>query len=164
MKSEAFLSDDRRFRFWLLRVWDEAKPILCLIGVNPSTADEKDDDNTIRREMAFAERDGFGGILKLNLYAFRATEPAVMWKAQKAGVDIIGGPRNWCDALKGYAAHFGCTTVVAAWGGHGKKRGPDVAARWPGMKCFGVNGDGTPRHPLYLKGDTEIVTYGTVAA
>lgn len=157
MICDALLSEDRRFRFWLTRVWDELLPMLCLIGVNPSTADEKDDDNTIRREMAFAERDGFGGILKLNLYAFRATEPAAMWKAQKAGVDIIGGPRNWADALKGYVSQHNCTMVVAAWGRHGKKRGPDVAARWPAMMCFGLNADGTPKHPLYLPGDTPIV-------
>lgn len=157
MRSDAFLSSDRRFRFWLLRVWDETLPVMCFVGLNPSTANEKDDDPTIIREMGFAKRDGFGGILKLNLYAFRATEPAMMWKAQKAGIDVIGGVRNWSNALQGYAKQFGCTTVVAAWGGGGKKRGPDIAARWPDMKCFGMNADGTPKHPLYLKADTEIV-------
>lgn len=159
MITNAFLSEDRRFRFWLLRVWDHTLPVICFIGVNPSTADEKEDDPTIRREMEFAKREGFGGMLKLNLYAFRATEPAVMWKAQKAGVDIIGGVRNWGDTLQEYANKLGCTTVVAAWGRHGRKRGPQVARDWPGMKCFGKNGDGTPKHPLYLKADTKIVEY-----
>ena len=157
MKCDAFLSGDRRYRYWLLRVWNEALPVLCLIGVNPSTADEKDDDPTIRREVAFAKRDGFGGILKLNLYAYRATDPTAMWKAQKSGVDIIGGTRNWADQLKQYVSQHNCTMVVAAWGRHGAKRGPDVACRWPAMQCFGKNADGTPKHPLYLKADTEIV-------
>lgn len=157
MRTDALLSDDRRFRYWLIRVWDESLPMLCIIGLNPSTADEAQDDPTIRREITFAKRDGFGGILKLNLYAYRATEPKNMWRAQKAGTDIIGGQRNWVDALKGYVSQHNCTMVVAAWGRHGKKRGPDVAARWPAMMCFGVNADGTPKHPLYLKADTEIV-------
>ncbi len=159
MISTAFLSEDRRFRYWLLRVWDETLPCLCVIGLNPSTADETVDDPTIRREIAFSKRDGFGSLLKLNLYAYRATKPSDMWKAQKAGTDIIGGARNWCDAMKENAGRLGCTTVIAAWGLHGKKRGPDIAARWPGLKCFGKNDDGTPKHPLYLKGDTEIVEY-----
>lgn len=159
MRSEAFISEDRRFRFWLLRVWDEDLPVICFIGVNPSTADETANDPTIRREMEFAKREGFGGILKLNLYAYRETVPAKMWKAQKAGVDIIGGQRNWVKSLQGYFNDFGCTLVVAAWGAQGKKRGPDIAMRWKGMMCFGTNDDGTPKHPLYLKADTVIVKY-----
>jgi hypothetical protein len=157
MRTDALLSEDRRFRYWLIRVWDETKPLICFIGVNPSTADETTNDPTIRREIAFAKREGFGGILKLNLYAYRETVPAKMWKAQKAGVDIIGGQRNWCESLQGYVAQFGCSDVVAAWGSQGKKRGPDVMMRWKGLMCFGKNDDGTPKHPLYLKADTPIV-------
>jgi hypothetical protein len=157
MRSEAFLSEDRRFRYWLLRVWDESLPVLCFIGVNPSTADETKDDPTIRREIGFAKREGCGGILKLNLYAYRATKPADMWKAQKSGVDIIGGSQNWVDALKGYTNRFGCSKVVASWGRQGAKRGPDFVMRWPGMLCFGRNEDGTPKHTLYLKNDTQLV-------
>lgn len=156
MRTDALLSEDRRFRFWLLRVWDEALPVLCFIGVNPSTADETADDPTIRREIAYARRDGFGGILKLNLYAYRATDPNEMWKAQKRGVDVIGGSRNWVQSLKGYAEQFGCTAVVAAWGRHGLKRQDDLIMRWPGLSCFGKNADGTPKHPLYLSADTPL--------
>lgn len=156
METNALLSDDRRFRYWLIRVWDKSLPLLCFIGVNPSTADETQDDPTIRREIDFAKREGFGGILKLNLYAFRATDPKDLWKADKKGVDIIGGSRNWIDALKGYANQFGCRMVIAAWGRHGKKRGPSVIDQWPDMKCFGLNGDGTPKHPLYLAADTPL--------
>lgn len=157
MRTDALLSDDRRFRYWLIRVWDDSLPMVCYVALNPSTADETKDDNTIRKEIAFAKRDGFGGLLKLNLYAYRATQPSEMWKAEKQGVDIIGGERNWCESLQGYAKQFSCATVIAAWGRHGKKRGIGIIQRWPGLKCFGLNDDGTPKHPLYLKGDTEIV-------
>jgi hypothetical protein len=41
MRSDAYLSDDRKYRYWLLRVWDDSLPINCTCGVNPSTADER---------------------------------------------------------------------------------------------------------------------------
>lgn len=41
MLKEALLSDDRRYRYVLSRTWDEAKPTVLFIGLNPSTADEK---------------------------------------------------------------------------------------------------------------------------
>lgn len=153
MNSSAFFSDDRRFRYWLTREWDLSLPMVAFIGLNPSTADETVDDPTIRRCMGFARSWGKGGILMLNLYAFRATVPADMWRAQKRGVDVIGGQKNWADALKEYAQNCNCDLVVAAWGAHGKKRGPDVSMRWPGLMCLGRNADGSPKHPLYLKGD-----------
>jgi hypothetical protein len=138
-------------------------PLICFIGVNPSTADETEDDPTIRREIAFAKREGFGGILKLNLYAYRATDPKEMWKAQKKGTDIIGGKCNWIEQLKWYVCEYRCKCVVAAWGSNGKKRGPELVRQWPQLMCFGKNDDGTPKHPLYLKSDTPIV-YLTGAA
>ena len=39
MKKDAILSEDRKFRYILSRVWDEAKPTVLFIGLNPSTAD-----------------------------------------------------------------------------------------------------------------------------
>jgi hypothetical protein len=96
----------------------------------------------------------------LNLYAYRATIPADMWKAQKRGIDILGGQRNWVKALKGYIDAFSCDLVVASWGAHGKKRGPDVCTHWGvGLTCLGRNNDGSPKHPLYLKGDSWPVPY-----
>ena len=96
MRTEAYLSDDRAFRYWLLRYWNESLPLMALIGSNPSTADEKKDDPTIRREIGFAERLGFGGILKLNVGAFRATNP----KDWKDARDPFG-PGNSIEYLQG---------------------------------------------------------------
>jgi len=44
MKTDAYLSQDRTFRYWLLRVWDDSLPVNCSCGVNPSTADEREND------------------------------------------------------------------------------------------------------------------------
>ena len=48
------------------------------IGLNPSTADETIDDPTIRRCISFSKDWGYGALCMTNLFAFRATDPAVM--------------------------------------------------------------------------------------
>ena len=57
----AVFSPDRIYRYVLYRVWDEAKPRVMFIGLNPSTADESVDDPTIRRCKRFAADWGYGG-------------------------------------------------------------------------------------------------------
>jgi hypothetical protein len=159
MRTDASFSEDRRFRYWLLREWDPALPKVAFIGLNPSTADETEDDPTIRRCMGFARAWGRGGLVMLNLYAYRATVPADMWKAQKRGIDILGGEKGHLAALMFYANEQGCDLIVAAWGRHGKKRGPFIQSGWLGLTCLGRNNDGSPKHPLYLKGDSWPVPY-----
>jgi hypothetical protein len=153
MVSTAYFSANRRFRYTLVREWDAAKPKVAFIGLNPSTADETEDDPTIRRCIAYAKAWGKGGLLMLNMYAYRATKPKDMWAAEKRGVDIIGGQENWVESLKRYATYHACDLAVAAWGRHGMKRGPHLSAQWPSLTCLGFNDDGTPKHPLYLKAD-----------
>jgi hypothetical protein len=148
-------SEDRRFRYLLIREWDTTLPKAAFIGLNPSTADETKDDPTIRRCIGFAKTWGCGGLLMLNIYAFRATRPADMWAAQRKGVDVIGGRSNWSAALKQYVANAGCNLVIAAWGAHGKRRGEEVSNTWQTLLCLAKNADGTPKHPLYIKADTQ---------
>jgi hypothetical protein len=33
MKTSAYISEDRRYRYWLLREWDASLPILAVFGV-----------------------------------------------------------------------------------------------------------------------------------
>src|SRR4051812_29172166 len=80
--SGAELSPCRRYRYELWRKWDEGE-VCCFIGLNPSTADETTDDATIRKCRKYAKRWGFAGMLMLNVFAFRATNPADMKAAQK---------------------------------------------------------------------------------
>jgi hypothetical protein len=145
------------FRYWLLRTWDGALPLMALIGSNPSTADEEKNDPTIRKEIGFAERLGFGGILKLNVGAFRATAP----KDWKAARDPFG-PENTVVHLQGYLNKFAPGTVIAAWGKpcltsqRGVHRAEAIKQNIRGMMCWGRNGDGSPRHPLMLSYSTEL--------
>jgi hypothetical protein len=154
MKSEAYFSECRAFRYWLLRVWDDRLPILGVIGVNPSTADETKNDPTIRKDMGFASRLGFGGILKLNVGAFRATDP----RDWRRATDPIG-PENTALHLKIYAERFHVESMIAAWGKNGvyaQEQCSAIAKEFPSLQCWGFNGDGTPKHPLMLSYTTKL--------
>lgn len=77
MNTNAILSEDRKYRYVLSRIWDESKPMVMIIGLNPSTADETKNDPTIIRCIDFAKSWGYGGVYMLNLFAFRATLPKI---------------------------------------------------------------------------------------
>lgn len=154
IKTDAYFSPDRKHRYWLLRVWDESLPIVANIGVNPSTADEKENDPTIRKDIGFAERLGYGGLLKLNVGALRATDP----RKWRKGWDRIG-TENTADHLVAYAQHFGAEKTIAAWGKNGNYAiGQCEAIRraFPELWCFGRNPDGSPRHTLMLPYSTAL--------
>ena len=107
----AELSSDRVYRYSLSRIWEPTKHPLAFIGLNPSTADETEDDPTIRRCMGFARDGGYGGVLMLNLFAFRSTKPKGLLDAE----DPVG-PQNDAVLLR---ATEGLPVVVCAWGTNG---------------------------------------------
>lgn len=125
-----------------------------LIGLNPSTADAKRDDPTIRRCIGFARAWGFGGVWVLNLFAFRATYPEDL----KAAADPVG-PNNdrW---LRRVARE--CPRVVACWGNDGAflARSERVQALLgPRLEVLRMNASGEPAHPLYLPGNLHPKTW-----
>jgi len=149
--ADAVLSKDRRYRYTLSRTWDCEKGNAMFIGLNPSTADESENDPTIRRCMRFALEWGYGGIVVCNLFAFRATDP----RAMKAATDPVG-PLN-DEMITTEARDAGL--VIACWGNHGQflSRSDDVRKFLSSMKCFGLTKRGEPKHPLYLRADTKLV-------
>jgi hypothetical protein len=74
------------YRYTLTRVWDPVLPMTTFVLHNPSTADATQLDPTLRRCVGFAKREGYGGMVILNLYAFRAKDLKVM----KAATDPVG--------------------------------------------------------------------------
>ena len=147
LKTDAALSPCRNYRYALWRKWDAAKPDAMIIGLNPSTADETDDDPTVTRCIAYARSWGYGGLCIGNLFAFRATEPADLLLV----VDPIGPENNeWLIKL---ARHAG--VVVAAWGNHGSHSGrsEQIIQLIPALHYLKINKTGEPAHPLYLKAD-----------
>ncbi len=142
-KNTAKLSRCRKYRYALWRTWDTQKPYVLFVGLNPSTADEHNDDPTLIRCMNFAKTWGYGGVCMANLFAFRATAPADM----KAAADPIGKQNNvW---LKKLAKEAG--VVIAAWGNDGSylSRSVEVKAMLPELHCLKRNKSGEPAHPLY---------------
>lgn len=148
MTSGARISACGRFRYALWRRWDPAGPVVCFIGLNPSTADARADDPTLRRCMRFAHDWRFGGLVMANLFAYRATNPAALRQAP----DPVG-PRNnhWLRRLSAQAA-----LTVAAWGNGGRlgARDAEVLRLLGAVSCLGTTRTGAPRHPLYLPAST----------
>lgn len=153
MKKDAVLSDDGLYRYILSRRWDAGRE-LGFIMLNPSTADAEVDDPTIRRCIGFAERWGYGGIAVANLFALRSTNPAAL----KAAPDPVG-PINeeWISALVRES-----DLCIAAWGAHAfaGARAKKVSERFGDqLSCLGVTKAGHPKHPLYLRADTQPVKF-----
>jgi hypothetical protein len=120
-----------------------------IIGLNPSTADEVDDDPTVTRCIAYAKAWGYGGLCMGNLFAFRATNPSKMREAE----DPVGpGNDEW---LKKLAKDAG--VVVAAWGNGGAylERSSAVMRLIPNLHCLKMTQVGEPAHPLYLKANLQ---------
>ena len=51
--------------------------------LNPSTADDKEDDNTIIRCINFANDWGYGGLMVGNLFTYRTTYPKELFKTKE---------------------------------------------------------------------------------
>jgi hypothetical protein len=157
VRKDALISPCGLYRYWLSREWDPGAEKLAFIMLNPSTADAEVDDPTIRRCMAFARRDGFGGIVVANLFAFRATDPAAL----KTAADPVGPDNDIGLRLNLLTSPIrAADLVVAAWGANCRIRGErDKAVRRMAadggvtLHHLGLTKDGHPKHPLYIKGD-----------
>ena len=144
----AVFSEDRRYRYLLeRRVGDSPKRVLFIM-LNPSKADEKYNDPTIRRCIGFAREWGFGLLHVVNLLALMSTDPRALLKA-----DDPVGPGN--DAAIRRALKV-ADTVVLAWGNHGLSHDKrvmqvtEMACQSAQPYCLGVTMKGAPRHPLRL--------------
>lgn len=160
VKKTAVISPCGNYRYRLGRVWDNREPVAVWIGLNPSTANAEVDDPTIRRMVSFAMSWGLGGIDVVNLFALRSPDPQ----------DLTCG---WCDPVGGendgqlMSSVVGgrVATVVCAWGANPFARGRAIEMMQhfevAGVKtyCLGTNKDGSPKHPLYVRGDTPLIEY-----
>ena len=148
MERNALFSPCRKYRYALTRTWGPqnagGKGSAMFIGLNPSTADETVDDPTIRRCIAFAQNWGYDGLCMTNLFAYRATDPAIML----AQADPVGDENDSTLREMGETAGV----VIAAWGTRGTYAGRDTAVRrlLPRLHYLRLTKDGHPGHPLYL--------------
>lgn len=153
--SSAQLSDCGLFRMLLARVMNPELPLLMWVCLNPSTADDREDDNSVRKMKAMTNLLGFGGFLLANLFAYRTKNPKVLKAA--------GYPRHEAEDEALRVALLSVRGVVCGWGGNaaGHPRAGEVLqlikqhAQTSGRdelmpRALKINADGTPAHPLYM--------------
>ena len=157
--SGAEISNDEIYRYTLTRQWSDG-PCVGWLMFNPSTADARQDDATIRKCVGFSKRWGYGRMVVVNLYAIRSRDPKAVTRMGAAAI----GPMNdyWIiQAIKD------CRELICAWGcaQHSleiKSRidfilrvdlSEDGATIVP-VRCLGLRKDRHPRHPLMLSYET----------
>jgi hypothetical protein len=152
--SGATISGDYRYSLW--RIWEPEQPRTLFIMLNPSTADQAQDDATIRRCIHFARAFQTGSLEVVNLYAFRATDPARLAQATDAT-----GPENNAHIEQAAAR---AALIVCAWGAHKQAQGRNrevlaLLEKSKNLYCLGVTRGGHPRHPLYIPACVQLERY-----
>ena len=144
-----------------------ANPLIC-IGVNPSTAEPGNLDNTLKSVQRIADGNGYDSFIMFNVYAQRATRPDDMDRE----IDLRLHRANM-DAFRYILSGVGPgvrPAVWAAWGAVIEKRpylprcvrdmaaiGEEYGARW---LCAGkCSKRGHPHHPLYLRKDEKTADF-----
>ena len=136
-------------------------PLIC-IGINPSTAQPGDLDNTLKSVNRIALGNGFDSFIMFNVYAQRATDPDAMERACNMALH-----RENLEAFRYVLSISQNPSVWAAWGTIIEKRdylpnclmdmlraGEAYGAKW---YCAGkCSKKGHPHHPLYLRKDEKI--------
>lgn len=137
------------------------KPLIC-IGINPSTAQPDDLDNTLKSVQRIALGNGYDSFLMFNVYAQRATDPDAMEKVCNPLLH-----RENMEAFRYVLSLSDSPAIWAAWGAVIEKRGylkdclrdmldigRQYGAQW---YCAGaITKKGHPHHPLYLRKDEKL--------
>ena len=136
-------------------------PLIC-IGINPSTAEPDNLDNTLKSVERIAHGNGFDSFIMFNVYAQRATDPDAMEKVCNLQLH-----RENLEAFRYVLSISEKPAVWAAWGAIIEKRdyladcvrdmvqaGQEYGADW---YCAGaITKKGHPHHPLYLRKDEKL--------
>ncbi|MEK9157701.1 MAG: DUF1643 domain-containing protein [Patescibacteria group bacterium] len=153
----ATFSPCRKYRYVLWRIWDDSKPKVMFIGLNPSTANETEPDPTITRVIGFAKSWGYGGVYMTNCFPYVSTNPDDLKDFGNTATND-----HWL-----YEVARMSKDIIFAWGAFDvvKELGRDVELKgmFPHAKALVINKDGSPRHPLYVKGDVKPVAYNFIS-
>ena len=142
----ADISNDKKDRFSLSRIWDSKKPKALYIMLNPSYADDESDDPTIRRLIFFSKKFKFGGFYVTNLFTQITPYPKELNmdnNSKKKNLIIISELIKKSDL------------IVYAWGNLVSEP-MQLRKLIESPVCFGLNKNGTPKDPLYLRSDTKL--------
>ena len=103
----------KRYRYWLHRdLAAQGDEGLVFVMLNPSTANATEDDRTVRRCMDFGRRWGFRELTVVNIFALRATDPAVLRELSTRVKQVFWlnpeRPEQWREGdseMRRYAPH-----------------------------------------------------------
>lgn len=148
----AEFSPCRRYRYSLERRWDDGViDVDCrrimFIGLNPSVADENQDDRTIRRLVGFSKSWGYNAFVICNVFGFVTPDPSEMLKQS----DPVGPCNNQVLTRNIERSQ----AVVACWGNHCPLERQRticelIEAQCYSVYCFRTTKANRPEHPLYL--------------
>lgn len=151
MNTGAEFSEDKKYRYKLWRIWDESKPMVMCIGLNPSNANEGKNDPTINNLISVLTKLGYGGFYMMNIFAVVSSNPKYLLTC----VDPFGENTKHINQVANPELD-----VIFCWGDF--KQVGDYneiyLQRFPEAKCFGKNASGSPLHPrgmTYIKGMLE---------
>lgn len=149
MIREAEFSIDKKERYSLKREWDKSKNKILYIMLNPSLADDKNDDPTIRRLINFTKKFNSGGFLVGNIFTTITPNPKELDKSKGMS------DKNFEELIKLINK---VDQIVYAWGSSIEE--PQLLKKLVlNPKCFGKNLNGTPKHPLYLPSQTKLINF-----
>ena len=139
----AEFSKCRKYRYKLWRIWDDKLPKAMCIGLNPSTANANKNDQTINYLKKMLSKLGYGGFYMMNLFAWISSKPDDLISC----ADALGENENKLKEVESI-----CNDVIVCWGNfkQATNRIKEVLPNYPNAKCFGVNANGTPYHPLAM--------------
>lgn len=152
----AMFSPCRQYRYFLRRgliLRASSRPaVFCML--TPSTADSENDDASSRRICGYARSWHCDSAIIINAHALISTDPAGL----RTHCDPIGPKNDFILRSVARQAHFAPFGIICAWGKHAKpERVEQVLAIFRAARirltCLAQCADGTPKHPLYLRGD-----------
>lgn len=159
--SGAIVSTDNQYRYVLWRIWGQRLEggLVAWVMLNPSTADELKPDPTIKKCVGYSRRWGKSGLVVVNLFALRATDPAELERSTApVGLHNPHFVQTVLDDPQ-------VTRIVVAWGNEGALDARDesfcVLNAHRELWCLKPPGKealtrlGAPRHPVRLPYDSE---------
>jgi len=155
IKGDAEISVCGKYRYWLSRRWKPRGSEILFILLNPSTADAKQDDPTLRRCIGFAQRWKFSALTVVNLFGYRATDPSELKLLTREEAE---GPDN-DDHIKEQIDR--ADLVLVGWGTNGGIHSRDEAVLDMLYRpmAIGRTRDGFPKHPLYISAEAHRFHY-----
>ena len=154
MLKDAFISSCGKYRYGLVREWDHNKKAVAFMLLNPSTADGKEDDPTVRRCIDYAKTWGYGGLYIVNVCPYRSTDPKLLPKVDIPDIIYENNSVHIASLFKVI------DKFIAGWGNSLPKKFInrseviiEILTKGKKLYTLATNKDGSPRHPLYLKKD-----------